>query len=117
MTREMIAKAFAECKEKANLDFALTKATADCSTCTWADIEAKYGMDARGIWLKYFTWGANKRKFDTNINYIAHYLTNEQKDIVCEVLQKYFAVEWADKDDHVCIKIENKRPKTILSQQ
>lgn len=107
MTRYIVNKAIKECEEKAKLGYALTKATNDCATCTWADIDNEFGAETNGIWLKYFTWGANKQKFDNNINYIAHFLTEEQKDIVLSVLQKYFLVEW-DKSNSKCIIIKNK---------
>ena len=102
-----IKKAFNECKEKAKLDFAYTEALGDCNTCTWAEIESRDGASSKGIWLKYFKWGMNKKKFNTEQNYISHDLTGEQKDIVYDVLSKYFNVEW-DKTDDTCILIKNK---------
>lgn len=107
MTKKQINNIFKEIKEKANLDFAYSEALGDCSTCTWTEIVNKHGKEAKGIWLKYFTFGGNKRKWDIGYNFIAHDLTAEQKNIVKNELEKHFIVEW-DLSDSQCILIKNK---------
>lgn len=109
MVRQQIGKIFDTIIEKAKLDFAITYAVGDCNTCTWAELESDYGQDAHGIWLKYFTFGGNKAKWNKEYNYIAHYLTQEQKEIVKAELEKHFIVEWEDMKDSTCIKIIDKR--------
>ena len=115
MDKRQIKKAFEECIEKAKLDFALCKAPADCCTCSWDLIGKVYGNESHGIWLHYFTFGINKKKFNTGKNYINHYLTEKQKEIVFEVLSKYFKVTW-DKNDYKTLIIENKEIKNENNQ-
>lgn len=107
MTRQKIKFIFNRIKQEANLDFALTKGYC-CQTCTWADIDNEYGENAKGIWLKWYDKGGNKTKWDNNATqYIAHNLNEQQKDIVYDILSKYFKVEW-DKGDSNAIIISNK---------
>ena len=104
MERKELRKIFNEIKKEANLDFCLTQGTC-CQTCTWAEIVDKYGEESRGIWLKWFRNGANASRWEDNdCHYIAHDLTEKQKDIVYNILRKYFRVEW-DFSDSACIKI------------
>ena len=107
MIKEKVKKVFEKIKEKAGLDFAVPQALGDCGSCTWAEIDNRYGKDAKGIWLKYFTFGMNKEKWNKERNFISHNLTDEQKKIVKEELDKYFVVEW-DMSDLQCITIKNK---------
>lgn len=110
MTRQKIKKVFEEIETTAKLDFALTKGEC-CNSCTWAYLENEFGKNSHGIYLKYFTYGANKTKWDNNEEqYIAHDLTNEQKKVVFGILSKYFKVDW-DMTDDKCIKISNKEQK------
>ena len=110
MTRQKIKFIFNEIKREAKLDFALTKGYC-CQTCTWADIENEYGQESKGIWLKWFDKGANRTKWnDSDMQYIAHDLNEKQKNIVYDILQQYFDVEW-DKSDNKAIIIYNKGEK------
>lgn len=107
MRKTQIQHALDKCKQKLGLDYAIAEAMGDCQTCTWAEIYDRYGADAKGLWLKYFKWGANKSPFNKNENYIAHNLTQEQRDVVYDILSKYFKVDW-DKSDDRAIVIYNK---------
>lgn len=108
MERKTVAKAFRECKKMAGLDFSYSRAIEDCNTCTWAAIEEKHGEAAKGIFLKYFTFGMNREEWDERAPYyIAHDLTAEQARKVVETLSEYFAVEWDGSEAH-CIKISDK---------
>ena len=105
MKRKDLRKIFNEIKKEGKLDFALTCGTC-CQSCTWAEIEAKHGENAKGIWLKWFNSGANRSEWsDNGVYYIAHDLTEEQKKIVYSILGKYVKVDW-DFSDGSCIKIE-----------
>lgn len=107
MTRQKIKFIFNRIKQEATLDFALTKGYC-CKTCTWAEIENDYGQDSKGIWLKWYDKGGNKTKWDNNgTYYIGHNLTETQKDIIYNILQEYFEIEW-DKSNDNSIKIKDK---------
>ena len=108
MKKQQIKRVFEKIKELAKLDFADTTPMGDCQTCTWADIELEFGKESKGIWLKHWTFGMNKTKWDENETYyIAHDLTSRQKEIVYNELSKHFAVDW-DKSDNKAIGINNK---------
>ena len=107
MKRSKVIKAFEEYKINAKLDYALNKAPDDCKTCSSAWINKEYGKESKGIWLVYYTFGMNKRKWDDGEQYICHDLTKEQAKIVVQTLSKYFKVEW-DGDESRCIQISNK---------
>lgn len=113
MTKAQLKRIFAKIKEEAKLDFAETEPRGDCNTCNWGEIRDDLGDDARGIWLKHWSWGGNKSKFDTQTNYIAHDLTEEQKYIVADILSRQFIVDW-DKSDNKAIIIKQRKRRPNL---
>lgn len=108
MKKQQIERVFKKIEELAKLDFALATPLGDCQTCTWSDIELEFGRESKGIWLKHWSFGMNKTKWNENgTYYIAHDLTKLQKKIVYEELSKYFNVEW-DMSDNQAIAVRNK---------
>lgn len=106
MTRQKLRFIFNKIKKEAELDFALTKGYC-CGTCTWAEIENEYGKNSKGIWLKWYDKGMNKTKWaDEKTLYVAHDLTNKQKDIVYNILSHYFNIDWDKSDDRAIILTE-----------
>lgn len=106
MKRETVVKAFKEVKKVVGLDFAQSTAKC-CNSCSWGRIETKYGENAKGIFLKFFTSGLNRQPWDEERSYyISHSLTEEQAFKVIEVLRKYFKTDW-DGDMGTCIEIQD----------
>lgn len=109
MTKKDIKFIFEEIKRKAGLDFALTKGNC-CNNCTWDEINDDFGEQAKGIWLKWFSAGINKSKWNENGPwYVAHDLTPKQKIIVYDILLQHFDVEWENLSDNMSIKIKEKK--------
>ena len=107
MERKTVVKALKECKKNAKLDYAYSRALGDCMSCTNAKLASMYGTEAKGIWLKYFTFGMNRQTWNNRPKYIAHDMGEEQAKVVVETLKKYFDVEWDGSQDQ-CIMIKDK---------
>lgn len=103
-TRKELQQVFQEVKKSAGLDFALTRGTC-CQTCTWQEIADKYGKGATGVWLKWYPRGMNSSAWTgEGWHYVAHYLSEDQKQLVYNTLTQHFRVEW-DFSASKCIKI------------
>ena len=95
---------FQEAQREAHLDYARIDGIC-CPSCTDAELIALYGEDSKGIWIKWFSYGANKSRWSEQDEfYIAHDLTDEQRGKVIEVLSRCFQVDF-NGDKSKCIKI------------
>ena len=99
MERKIVLKAMQECKKNAKLDYALPIAPAAFIRC-----ERDRFMSYKGIYLKC----SKTDKWDIEKSYyLVHHLTEEQRKIVIEILNKYFDVEW-NGEENKCILIKDK---------
>lgn len=109
MKRSLVIKAFKEAKELAKLDYAWTEGYC-CNTCTLNEISMFIGSHSKGIYLKWYRHGGNKRTWKSVQDeqlYIAHEVDEQQMNILLDVLKKYFKVEY-DGDTNHTIVIKNK---------
>ena len=91
MNKRKLNKVFAEIKEKADMDYAITNTDeyGDCNTCVMSGLADKFGYQSTGIYAKHWMKGMNaggpwsKRK-DV---YISHDITEEQAKIMIEVFR------------------------------
>lgn len=56
MNERKLNKVFAEIKEKANMDYAITNSDeyGDCDACVNFELVFKFGMDSKGIYAKHW---------------------------------------------------------------
>lgn len=92
MNKRKLNKVFAEIKEKANMDYAITNPDeyGDCNACVNSKLTFKFGVDSKGIYAKHCLKGANAGGpwKDLNDVYIGHDITAEQAEIMIKVLKE-----------------------------
>ena len=89
---------FKEIKKKAKMDYAIPTPDkyGDCNTCVNSELAFEFGEDSTGIYAKHWTTGMNKGCAWKYLNdvYIGHDITEEQAEIMVEVLEANgYAVE------------------------
>lgn len=92
MNKRKLNKVFAEIKEKANMDYAITNPDeyGDCNACVNSKLTFKFGMDSKGIYAKHWLKEANAGGpwKDLSDVYIGHDITAEQAEIMIKVLKE-----------------------------
>ena len=91
MNKRKLNKVFAEIKDKANMDYAITNSDeyGDCNTCVNSALAFEFGMDSKGIYAKHWLRGLNAGGPWKNLTdvYIGHDITAEQAEIMVKVLK------------------------------
>lgn len=104
ITRYKMGSIFNEIQQEANLDYAYTSGFC-CATCMNEELTDDHGVDSKGIWLKWYSKGANKTTWASHdYFYIVHDVTEEQMTEILNILNKYFNVDF-NGDMSKCIKI------------
>ena len=91
MNKRKLTTVFKEIKTKANMDYAITNADVygDCNSCVNYELCEQFGVESKGIWAKHWLKGMNKgcpwKELDSV--YIAHDITEEQANIMVQVLE------------------------------
>ena len=91
MNKRKLNKVFAEIKEKANMDYAVTNPDeyGDCNTCVNSELAFEFGVDSKGIYAKHWLRGMNAGCSWSKLNdvYIGHDITEDQANIMIEVFK------------------------------
>lgn len=91
MNKKKLNKVFAEIKEKANMDYAITNPDeyGDCNACVNFELASEFGVDSKGIYAKHWLKGTNAGGPWEKLNnvYIGHDITAEQAEIMVKVLK------------------------------
>ena len=116
MEKDILKKAFREWKKEAGADYALTSIDnlGDCSSCVNYALGKKYGIESKGIFLKWWTRGMNKdgsvddfERYE-NCALVAHDLTDEQAAKFYEVMSRYYNVAPEVYDPSKCFRLFEK---------
>ena len=91
MNKRKLNKVFAEIKEKARMDYAVTNVDeyGDCNTCVNSELAFEFGNESTGIYAKHWLRGMNAGRPWSRIDdvYIGHDITEEQAKIMVEIFQ------------------------------
>lgn len=91
MNKRKLNKVFAEIKEKANMDYAITNTDkyGDCNTCVLSELANEFGYQSTGIYAKHWLKGMNASGPWCKLEdlYISHDVTEEQAEIMIEVFK------------------------------
>lgn len=111
MNKRKLTMVFKEIKTKANMNYAITNADAygDCNACVNYELCEQFGVESKGIWAKHWLRGMNKgcpwKELDDV--YIAHDITEEQANIMVQVLEANgYTVEPKAYDPRKCFLIK-----------
>lgn len=91
MNKRKLNKVFAEIKEKAKMDYAVTNTDeyGDCNTCVNSELAFAFGMESTGIYAKHWIRGMNAGGPWSHLEdvYIGHDITEEQAMVMIEVFK------------------------------
>lgn len=91
MNKRKLNKVFAEIKEKAKMDYAVTNPDeyGDCNTCVNSELAFEFGVDSTGIYAKHWTRGMNAGGPWSKLGdvYIGHDITEEQSKVLIDVFK------------------------------
>ncbi len=91
MDKRKLNRVFNEIKEAAKMDYAVTNTDCygDCNTCVNSELAFEFGVDSTGIYAKHWLKGMNKGEPWKYLNgvYIGHDITEEQANIMIELLK------------------------------
>lgn len=111
MNKIKLNRVFKEIKTKAKMDYAITNADeyGDCNTCVNYEIVEQFGEESKGIYTKHWLKGMNAGRSWKYLDrvYIAHDITEEQANVMVEVLEANgYAVEPRKYDECKCFCIK-----------
>lgn len=115
MDTNLLNKVLKEIKNQLKLDYALNKGFI-CPSCTTKMIEETYGLNATGIYVRWFGEDQDQlsiTQFDKL--YINHDFGNERdknrgKEVI-EILEKYYIVDWDCSDKKTILIVEKEKSK------
>ena len=91
MNKRKLNKVFAEIKEKAKMDYAVTNTDeyGDCNTCVNSELAFEFGMNSTGIYAKHWLRGMNRGCSWSKLEdvYIGHDITEDQAKVMIEVFK------------------------------
>ncbi|MBU0996927.1 MAG: hypothetical protein KKE16_02665 [Firmicutes bacterium] len=111
MNTKLLNKTLKEIKERLKLDYALNKGFV-CPSCTIKMIEETYGLNAIGIYVRWFGEDQDQLPIaQLDKLYINHDFGKEESKFtqieIVRILEKYYLVDW-DYSDEKTILIKEK---------